>query len=743
MQAELEVGTIPPHPFDLEEQRRPVFPLRMRNAAKVKFMTDTVPELPPETGLVGRKLLMEPLPRSMSNGRGSSASPRSGKRARSLPGPPRFLYAPCHGLDGAKILKGANSHVLVEVRVASQHISFKNEGVRKRLVWGGCRRLSDPPQYTDDSDVVGMLVHGGHIVLPKSGHSPYDFLIVTLRVSRVEPSSVCRGIFPSSEGYVLRSQAWEGAYTGSKVAIEKVMSSRDGVFSKVPAPVVAVVPKNVPGLVPWNGPPKDANGREIGWATETATFDMTNRPCLAYNIGLVSDRGFDKAVWPSRRLWSELLYLETANNKRFEIAKVPAPDKDPKEKDGVKEKRRGLYVRFAQVTKAAITRDLFEKDMPIVLGPMDTANLEPGFSIQKWTTIRWDPSGVTVNGVRYQVEKVFFRRIWTEKALEEWQTQTLETVEKEEQEMASGKKGSAKKDLEKKNSDKDSSTKEDVVSNHSGKTSPEKKTLDRVSSDEEDAVSKAPESKAAEKDSEKGLSEKKGSDTGSSEGEDVTSRTAKRTSGEKTSSDKGSSEEDMVTKAPSGSSEEKKGSDKRNVEKKSGERKEKKSGWKNDSPARDSKKRGAEDAVAVKKERKRQRMEASGADMQDDEAESPEQEDVEKEEGDNSDEEMATKEKKSSEKKDDERKVTEKHVAEKKEKSGNIADKKESDEKEAEKEDGEAEVSKKDSKKNSEVVAKDDDAEKTVAKSDSKKTDIKMQVDQDSGKKPGEKSGSK
>lgn len=56
-------------------------------------------------------------------------------------------------------------------------MSARNDGERRRLLWGN-------REYTEDSDVVAILVHCGFLPLTRARAPTYDFteLAVTLRV---------------------------------------------------------------------------------------------------------------------------------------------------------------------------------------------------------------------------------------------------------------------------------------------------------------------------------------------------------------------------------------------------------------------------------------------------------------------------------------------------------------------------------------------------------------------------------
>ncbi|KAG9290853.1 hypothetical protein G9A89_011002 [Geosiphon pyriformis] len=108
---------------------------------------------------------------------------------------------------------------LLEVWISSQHLTWDNSKVRKRWLWG-------TDVYSDDSDVVAVLIHTGNFIpkLPKSqwiSSCPDHDLCVTIRVlpKLVQYTSTMRNR--------IKSRSW-GNHHGVSFKIEGVRKMKEG-----------------------------------------------------------------------------------------------------------------------------------------------------------------------------------------------------------------------------------------------------------------------------------------------------------------------------------------------------------------------------------------------------------------------------------------------------------------------------------------------------------------------------------
>ena len=105
----------------------------------------------------------------MKRGAPDAADGAGAKKARADASEPDVLvYAPC---VVPALKKKMNS--LVEVLLPSKYLSGEGKPVKLNQLWG-------TDVYSDDSDLVAVLVHTGHLKLKSS--TPKTTLLVSLRV---------------------------------------------------------------------------------------------------------------------------------------------------------------------------------------------------------------------------------------------------------------------------------------------------------------------------------------------------------------------------------------------------------------------------------------------------------------------------------------------------------------------------------------------------------------------------------
>lgn len=409
-----------------------------------------------DVGMVGRRNLMEQLPIQLHGSPFRERRPlwqpihrrgegiTLGKRPRSSQGDrtfvprkdriPRFAYAPFKALDVERILAGGNV-ATADVVLAPQYLTSNSEGVRQRQLWG-------TEEYTDDSDLVAMLIQTGHFMPPAARPSSFDHLVVRLRVerhiSRVSPP------FPAGDSNGIRSRAWGSAYEGARISIVRVSTVKGLEETPLAKPSLAAIRFGIPHLVPWTcddsaknamapglplkddvppvvaqqpkSPTPSKNPRtERGMPKATVLFDLTNEPCLSYTLSIVADKGNDPELWPSKRLKSEALYVETLRS-RFEICSVP---RESAETVGDKP-----FVRFGRVKSDTLNRLLMKnstltwaKDAQSAKNvdnvspvPLPEGDLDIIHKRIEWSSLSWDPSGITVGTTYYKLKKVAFRK---------------------------------------------------------------------------------------------------------------------------------------------------------------------------------------------------------------------------------------------------------------------------------------------------------------------------------------------
>lgn len=118
----------------------------------------------------------------------------------------RVIYRPGASLPDLNAYKGE----IIEVRIASRYLTSRNSQVDTRQIWG-----SDI--YTDDSDVLAILVHTGEYIVHAWVPKDYSGVSVLLRVL---PS---QSRYSSTDRHQLRSRLWASDY--ERCSLELVSSS--------------------------------------------------------------------------------------------------------------------------------------------------------------------------------------------------------------------------------------------------------------------------------------------------------------------------------------------------------------------------------------------------------------------------------------------------------------------------------------------------------------------------------------
>ncbi|KAA8494469.1 hypothetical protein FVE85_2710 [Porphyridium purpureum] len=311
---------------------------------------------------------------------GATAAAASGEAARSPEVvPQRLLYAPCAELPHfikEKALQSGGAAVVVEVRIPREELSVENRAFRARQIWGS-------GIYTDDSDLVCMLQHGGYLRIGAYAPAPSmaSEICVKLLVRKHDTSKP----FSASERNGLRSRSWCAQYGGLEIAIDEAYT-----VTRVPAPWASPTPSvreerlnklvGLDEIAPVLGPvvaescakmasallteakrlkgttavgSDKAGSKTAGGSSATAAagrstpvkrtapanaatlkapsesrvllprltvmFSLSNEPCLVYSVAAITECGKDPSHRLSKRLISEVLTLESLSS-RFELS---------------------------------------------------------------------------------------------------------------------------------------------------------------------------------------------------------------------------------------------------------------------------------------------------------------------------------------------------------------------------------------------------------------------------------------
>ncbi|KAF9143857.1 hypothetical protein BG015_000286 [Linnemannia schmuckeri] len=225
---------------------------------------------------------------------------------------------------------------LLEVRVASTYLTYDNAKVKKRELWG-------TDIYTDDSDVVAMLIHAGYFIPPTNSQCtdedsfhptsqhhnfvsnpikhicPGFDLAVTLRVM---PKLIK---YQGSIRHRIKSRTWSTGHDGVSFKIESIRKLGAGEAlnkgrSQSKRRMKEYSQERMRVLANIHDETTESLQNER--AMRTATFEFTHQgdPCFKYSPELVMDRhdGLSRK-WTSWRLKKEVLILEN-EEERYEIS---------------------------------------------------------------------------------------------------------------------------------------------------------------------------------------------------------------------------------------------------------------------------------------------------------------------------------------------------------------------------------------------------------------------------------------
>ncbi|KAJ4462194.1 putative Histone deacetylation protein Rxt3 [Paratrimastix pyriformis] len=183
-----------------------------------------------------------------------------------------------------------------KIFIDRQFLSTSNRALRSRHIWG-------TDQYTDDSDLVAVLVHLGYYN-PIYEVSPHvRGLLVTVTMIAEPPSS-----YSSTTRNNLRSRAWQVDQEGGPVGafqVRRVQPILGTMFDKELAQYHTVPERPPPDMVP------------------AMEFSLTNDPWFCYSLELIGDGGADCTEWTLNRMLADSLYLETETD-RYELCIDPA-----------------------------------------------------------------------------------------------------------------------------------------------------------------------------------------------------------------------------------------------------------------------------------------------------------------------------------------------------------------------------------------------------------------------------------
>jgi hypothetical protein len=284
-----------------------------------------------------------------------------------------LVYSPCVVPDLA-----GKMNSLVEILLPAKFLTSDFKQVRMRQLWGS-------EVYTDDSDLVAVLVHTGHVKLKPT--APKTPLLVSLRVCPAQAS------YPGSEQNELQSRTWEGTHEGVSFKVERCVQDTSGVAPPTevsllrPSTQTRQIPGSLVQIAPGPG-----QSFAIPPAACLVVFSLSSEPWLKYSLALVADQGTDASRWTSTRLRREALYLEGAS-RRFELKLQPSEGS-----------------RYDKYTLSEV-KDPYEMDSKAVEAagvPLPASKLEVLEEGLDWEELVWGPSYLRLRGMELPLLRLLF-----------------------------------------------------------------------------------------------------------------------------------------------------------------------------------------------------------------------------------------------------------------------------------------------------------------------------------------------
>ncbi|KAJ4967177.1 hypothetical protein NE237_019026 [Protea cynaroides] len=308
----------------------------------------------------------------------------------------------------------------LEIRVPAEYVIATNRQVRGGQLWG-------TDIYTDDSDLVAVLMHTGYC---RPTASPPPPAIQELRATiRVLPPQDC---YTSTLRNNVRSRAW-GAAIGCSYRVERccIVKKGGGTIDLEPCltHTSAVEPTLAPVAVERTMTTRAAASnalRQQRFVREvTIQYNLCNEPWIKYSISIVADKGLKKPLYTSARLKKgEVLYLETHMN-RYELCfngEKMINVMISQASDAMSEKLHN-HNSHAQNGERTVDRetmvvDVFrwsrckkpfpQKVMRAMGIPLPLEHLEVLEENLEWEDVQWSQTGVWIAGKEYPLARVHF-----------------------------------------------------------------------------------------------------------------------------------------------------------------------------------------------------------------------------------------------------------------------------------------------------------------------------------------------
>lgn len=296
-----------------------------------------------------------------------------------------------------------DSNSCVRVSIRREYLSSNNRQVRSRQLWG-------TKIYTEDSDLVAVLVHAGYVnlTLIDSVASEIHSLHVTLKVLPLQTS------YASTNSNNIRSRSWNSfdpeetkcsysvkACAGTLVNGEEVkMFSAPEAFAIIPP---TFVPAATERVVNTRSSASASSERKNRFKQEvTLQYNLCNEPWLKYVMASVADQGLQPSKWTSARLKNEVIYAESQTT-RYELSIMSDPAGPATAPNGREQGEGRDLFRWAKCVSICPLSEMRKLGIPF-----PDQKIEALEENVEWEQFKWGPNGVHIHGSFYPLARIHF-----------------------------------------------------------------------------------------------------------------------------------------------------------------------------------------------------------------------------------------------------------------------------------------------------------------------------------------------
>lgn len=291
-----------------------------------------------------------------------------------------------------KIYQQTGPGTLVQVSIPAKNLQPTFSEVKGRHVWG-------TDIYTDDSDIVCAVMHCGFynasLKKPVASVDEMKVVVQLLPPQKEYPVFVRNGI---------RSRAWWGGGTSCSYKVERCcLVSKKGHTLELPPRsdrthelIPTFTPANSDRVMNTRSREASSERRQRRVQEMTVLYNLSNEPCLKYNMAAIADRGLKPSQWTSARFQTQVLLVESSRQ-RYELSLVPGADAENGDAQGE------VVYRFARC-KQPLTMGLMRKcGLPLPDSELDV--LEPALH---WEQLKWGEEGVDIKDKHYRLVRLHF-----------------------------------------------------------------------------------------------------------------------------------------------------------------------------------------------------------------------------------------------------------------------------------------------------------------------------------------------